>query len=364
MKKKNSYIELLRFLMCIVIIIHHSESVADEGTVALFPFGALAADFFFMVTGYFAYAHLVSRENSKNADGLNTMKYWMQYTLGKLKRIFPYAAVGIIGIYALDFFLPGEELSITDRLLGAQYIPFELALSTMLGAMPVDLFSLHNAPLWFLSAMFVALPLLMYLISKYRDVFMNYVIWFLPAILQAWMVVNYGGVCPWAQYSGFIYCGIIRAFANMMMGVGIYVVSRAVEKKMADADITVKFPITILELVLLAISGYEMHRLLGPYDQVVVLYMFAAILVIVFSGSSYTSKISSNVINFLGKLSMPIYCLHWGVFRYMARFYNNTFTYWESVAITFAACVVISIVMMLIIEKLVPVIKSKKQAIG
>lgn len=361
MKKKNSYIELLRFLMCIVILIHHSGFVQDEDIVMMFPFGALAADFFFMVTGYFAYAHLLGKEKSEVA-GTNTMKYWMNYTVGKLKRVLPFAAVGIVSIYALEFFWPREADPIIDRVLRLQNMPFELTLSPMLGVIPMTLYDLRNAPLWFLSAMFVALPLLMYLVSKYRDVFMHYVIWFLPPIAFCWMVTNYDGVCPWAQYSGIIYCGVIRAFADMMMGVSIYVAARALEKKLGEADITVKFPVTVCELALLALIGYEMHRMLAPYDQILVLYLIAIMLVIAFSGASLTSMINSRFINYLGKLSMPIYCMHWGVYQYVAKFLRRSLGYWGSVGVTFAICVVLSVLLMLIIDAVAKNIAAKKMA--
>lgn len=344
MKKKNSYIELLRFLMCIVIVLHHSGFLADESIRMPFPFGALAADFFFMLTGYFAYAHLLRREDNQDVYKDGTMRYWMKYTLGKLKRVLPYAALGIVAIYVLEFFWPSEEIPIVDRFMRLQNMPFELTLTPMLGVIPIDLFNYRNAPLWFLSSMMVALPLLMFLIKKYKDVFTSYLVWFLPAMLQAWMVVTYGGVCPWTQFSGIVYCGVIRAFGDMMMGCAIYIAAKALGEKLKTSGVAIKLAMTILELGMLVFIFLEFHRGLAPYDQIFVLYVIEVMLIIAMSGCSYTSKIGGPLFEGLGKLSMPIYCIHWAVYQYVARFCTGI-GYWEGIALTFGICLVISIIM-------------------
>lgn len=359
MKKKNGYIELLRFIMCVVIVLHHSGFVADSSIRMPFPFGALAADFFFMVTGYFAYAHLLKKENAESSmteKESMTMRYWMKYTLGKLKRVLPYAALGIVAIYVLEFFWPTEELPIIDRLMRLQNMPFELTLTPMLGVIAIDLFNYRNAPLWFLSSMLIALPPLMFLIKKYRDVFSSYLVWFLPALLQAWMVVTYGGVCPWTQFSGLIYCGVIRAFGDMMMGCAIYIAARALENKLKDSKAGKKVLLTILEVGMLVFILLEFHRGLAAYDQIFVLYIIELMLIITMSGMSYTSKIGGSVFEFLGKLSMPIYCVHWAIYQYVAKFIVGI-GYWEGIALTFAISVVVSTILLLVIAS----IGKKKQ---
>ena len=48
MTKKNTYIELWRFVFCCIILIHHSGSIGNANTNYLFPAGFLAVEF-----GYF-----------------------------------------------------------------------------------------------------------------------------------------------------------------------------------------------------------------------------------------------------------------------------------------------------------------------
>lgn len=342
--------------MCIVIVIHHSGFLADATTRMMFPFGALAADFFFMVTGYFAYAHLLKKEKADDIIKAAPMKYWMSYTLGKLKRVLPYAALGIVGIYVLEFFWPTEELPIIDRLMRLQNMPFELSLTPMLGVIPIDLFNYRNAPLWFLSSMLIALPVLMFLVSKYRDVLTSYVVWFVPALLQAWMVITYGGVCPWTQFSGILYCGVIRAFGDMMMGCAVYIAARALEKKLENSGVVKRILLTICELGMLVFILLECHRGLAAYDQILVLYVIELMLIITMSGKSFTSKVQGKFFDYLGKLSMPVYCIHWCVYQYVALFCVGI-GYWAGIGLTFAICVVLAIVLMTIIDS---VSRSKK----
>ena len=51
-KVKNGYIELCRFLFCVMIVIHHNAQDFETGTV--FPSGFVAVEFFFFISGAFS----------------------------------------------------------------------------------------------------------------------------------------------------------------------------------------------------------------------------------------------------------------------------------------------------------------------
>lgn len=353
MKRKNSYIELLRFIMCLVILVHHSGFVRAVDSSIILPFGALAADFFFMITGYFAYAHFTKSEQKSEDKNCISMKYWMGYTINKLKRVFPYAAFGIIIIYALEFFRPAIETPLPERFIKLQNIFFELTVMPMSGVMPIDMMSYRNSPLWFLSAMLIALPILMYLISRYKDLFTGYIVWILPALIYAWMTVKLNGICSWTEYSGFLYGGVIRAFADMMVGCAIYIAAKAIEERADSIGMTGRVLITALELLLLCIALFEFNRILSSYDQIFVIYVMAVMLAITLSNVSLTAKIDNKFINYLGSLSMPVYCLHWGVYQYVARgMLRIKLSYVQGVMITLIICIVVAVVMKTVLNKI------------
>ena len=99
--KKNNYIEFLRFLFCSIIVVHHSSN--------LFPSGAFAVEFFYIVMGYFAIKHIED-------DGTNFgMTSSAKYTVNKLLRLAPYTTIAIIGAYLLEFF-QDKSMSLVDRI--------------------------------------------------------------------------------------------------------------------------------------------------------------------------------------------------------------------------------------------------------
>lgn len=51
-KLKNGKIELLRFIMAVIVMFHHSHYLNNNSSI-LFPRGSLAVEFFFLISGYF-----------------------------------------------------------------------------------------------------------------------------------------------------------------------------------------------------------------------------------------------------------------------------------------------------------------------
>ena len=347
-KKKNNYIELCRFIFCIVIFLHHSGFVSATGLSAVFNYGSLGADFFYIVTGFFAMAHV-----SKIAkDSIpQKMEYSMRYTINKLIKVFPYAAIGSISIYGLEFVWSNAQLSLSDRILNLQNIPFELFMTPMSGTIPVNLLSYRNAPMWFLSAMTMALPVLMFLALKYEDVFKHWMTIFLPPLIFCLLIHNTEGVVNWDYYMGFFYAGVLRAFADMMLGFLAFYVSAMVREKLNINIQAVKIIITTGEVLLLLSVLYTCNRNLNGYDQVLTIYAFVLMIILCTSNISYTGNLPGNkIFGFLGKMSMPMYCLHWAVYKYVALIAVD-FSYWEKVAIAFINTFVAAFVFVFIIDK-------------
>lgn len=353
-KVKNNYIEICRFLFCCMIFLHHSGFVSDTGISYIFPYGSLGADFFYIVTGYFAMVHIIRLSEDINGK----MEYAMHYTIKKLFKVFPFAAIGSLSIYALYFFAPETEMSITDRIFNLQNIPFELFMTPMSGTIPVNIATYRNAPMWFLSAMAIALPLVVYLALKYMDVFKNWIVWFIPPMIYAYLIYHTEGVVTWDYYTGFLYAGVLRAFADMLLGCTVYVFADILRKKMLNKKSGQKalednrlfrFAATLFELILLGGIIYYCNRTLNGYDQVFTIYVMVIVLTISLSGISYTSSLGgSRFIGILGSLSMPIYCIHWAVYRYVARFYTGE--YWSKIIVTFAITVILAGVLMCVMD--------------
>ena len=169
---RNNYIDLLRFLFCMIIFIHHSGHVT-RGSVTLLPSGGLVADAFFMLSGYYAIKHIsrvfMNKENKPGSEydkivG-HPMGYSVRYTLNKLLKALPYVAFGTVIIYILELVImfltdtPATMVDITSRIRDMIIEITYLPLTGIMG--PIDPMKYRNTPMWFLSAMFIALPLVM-----------------------------------------------------------------------------------------------------------------------------------------------------------------------------------------------------------
>lgn len=341
---KNNYIEFIRFILCIIILVHHSGFVSIDGTT-FFPSGGLAADAFFMITGYFTIRHL---EKTDVANGY--MEYSMKYTLKKMLRLLPFAAAGVLITYLYFIVKSPSESTLMDYIINLQNLPFELTLLPMTGVANVDLGVYRNAPLWFLSSMLVALPIIVYIATRFKDVFKNYLVWFVPMFIQGYMVQTFGGACPWQQYSGFFYSGVLRALAGITMGGAIFYASVALGRKLEDTKVATRILLTIVEIGLFIFSIYYFHRKLTGYDEVFTLYMIGVMLTLAFSSATFTSKMQGKLWGFLGKLTLPIYCMHWGIYQWVAA-YAGGLGYVPCIGLTFVICAILSVALIILADR-------------
>lgn len=338
MVKKNQFLELLRFIFCLIIIIHHSAFVSGGATFRFEYGGQYAVEFFFLLTGAFAMKHLLSGNPKEDS-----MVYSLDYTLKKLKRIFPYACVGIVLCYAWYFVQADWSKGLKDTLWGRWNILFELTFLPMSGVMDINLNNYLNSPLWYLSVVLLGLPLIMYMAIKLKDLYSHYLSWVLPLFMHAYLLQKYGTIAGWGTYTGSMYFGVIRGVADMMLGSFLYIFANAISSgtlsfdkaslgnsnsdKKASKDSDKSFIFTIVEIILLAFSVYMFSSNVNEgYTYEFAVIVMALAIGISLSGKSYTSEIGNKfkglgmVFSHLGKLSLPMYCLHWPVYRFVSEY--------------------------------------------
>ena len=78
--------------------------------------------------------------------------------------------------------------------------------------------------------------------------------------------------------------------------------------------------LTILEILLL-ISIVVFARIgVHGFGELGVIYLIWLMLIITFSGLSYTTEIRIKNISAISMLTLPVYCIHWGIYRYVATY--------------------------------------------
>lgn len=290
MNKHNYMVDFCRFLAIGIIMTHHSYIMGYNGD---YPFarGWAWVDYFFMLTGYFTIAHFKRKPPKPSTYGRTAV----DYTLNKFKSFMPLAIVCILIQYIVVVY-QSHPVDWVATLRGFINMPYEmLMLSSIFGFNP------NLSPLWFVAAMFITLPILCYVVTRFEDAW--YILSFLlPMIYYGKYGVNTVRDWPMEMY---------RAFACMAFGTFCYYVAeRLREREFSNLG---KFGLTVLE-VLSLILAVDLTRKPEP-ELVFVVLLFPIQLSIMMSGESFTARINNKMINYLlrwlGSLSMPMFILHW-----------------------------------------------------
>lgn len=290
MKKHNYMVDLCRFLAIGIIMTHHAYIMGYNGDYA-FERGWAWVDYFFMLTGFFTIAHFKNNRPEEGTYG----KTAVDYTLNKFKSFMPLAIVCILIQYVVVVY-QSKPTDWVMALRGFINMPYEmLMLSSVFGFNP------NLSPVWFVAAMFITLPILCYVITKFADAW--YILAFLlPMIYYAKYGVNTVRDWPMEMY---------RAFACMAFGTFCYFVAERIKEKQWNHFTRVLLTVGEIAALLLAV---DLTRKQEP-ELVFLVLLFPIQLSIMMSGESYTARISNRVITsflkWLGSLSMPMFILHW-----------------------------------------------------
>ena len=128
MKKRNGKIDFLRLFFAVIIVLHHSRYVLGYEE-SIFIGGALAVEFFFIVSGYLMMAHIAKLEGAKrpaarldagnesNVSGVDDMRlgsetyhYLMRKIRGFLSEFLFAVVIGFLFTAAAERWSAAETL--------------------------------------------------------------------------------------------------------------------------------------------------------------------------------------------------------------------------------------------------------------
>lgn len=295
-KTRNGYIDLLRFVAaCIIMYFHFGKApfLRLDGTWGSFPSGALFVEFFFMLSGYFAISSFHASGSSLNIG---------KFMLKKYVHFLPYTILATILGYTKVFLL--SDLSFKQILSRSFMAPFDALLWSNTGANLVG----YMGVFWYLSAMLITMPLILYAARKFPSFFREYMVWVVPLFLYGIIIRNLGTL----RTADWIF-GNLRAIAGMLLGCGIYYAVQALPKRAFSAS--QKTLLTILELLFLgvAIAFCTVASFSKTYLDIFCVLMLFLTTAITLSGKSWTCRIHGKFFTFLGKLSLPLYCVHYPI---------------------------------------------------
>lgn len=286
-------IELMRFIGIFLIMGHHLYLIGFTDNY-LFKNCWVWVDFFFILTGAFTYRHFEKSALITEQFGSEALAY----TYSKFARFFPMTILSVI----IMCFLRYRDLLFQNgwRLFFATiaYTPFEMCYLSSSGIV-----SALNAPIWFLSAMFITLPMIVFLIQKHRE------LWKVASFSLPIMYFGYKGVNTERVWPN----DIIRAFVCMALGTMAFMLAERIREYIVISNFRKVFcSFAEIMCVFLAIYISAMNKscinLMEP--------LFVILIALLLSQSTLTAAFK-NALNkicvVLGKISMPMFIFHWCV---------------------------------------------------
>lgn len=203
-------LNLIKFFCAIGIVwLHQGEITGDYN----FPFATngILVELFYSITGLLTYKHFYyQKDNSENI---------MLYSAKKYIRLFPYSCISIIGCYLVTNFAIILEGNIHEVIYEARDLPLELLLLRS-AVTDITRFKIYNGILWFLSALFIVLPLFCFLCTVWK----KYALMISVFFCELWYIGSN------VNRSAQGWKGLCRAMAGLMLGIIIFHTAKYIQK--------------------------------------------------------------------------------------------------------------------------------------
>jgi len=298
---KNYFVEYCRFIGTLVIVSHHVIFLTPDYSRPYFFGGWIFVEFFFLLTGYLTTAHF-------DKEPITDVNQIFTYPLRKIKRLMPYAVCGILLSYAVANCRPGLGLYQRIKLL----IDIPLNALLLYPSFEGSAINVFNGQLWYVSEILYVLPLVILLLIKCKKVYQYYICWIVPILAYAISLHLYGTI----PNVGFI-ASLNRGIGGLMLGSAVYYLVCFLKSSYPIARRKRVFTV-IGQLCLLFIA---LSQIWWSYWDASVEAIFLVIVLIASAflseGAFFHSEGCKKLCDHLGRLSMPIFCIHTAVMEFI-----------------------------------------------
>ena len=349
--KRNGKIELMRFVMCIFVIIYHAEDSINFNhlprffdLITLSKHGCIGVEFFFVLSGFFMAKAAEKDYLSKLRRGVNdTVNFFFKRFAG----VIPFQIISFFIIYIIYNIL--HKPAFTEAMMDLfESIP-DLLLFSMIGVP----YEAYNGVAWYLSAMLIGFIVIYPWLRCYYYKFSRFFAPIISFLLLLFLFFSSDPIRLSGVYKmyGFIRVANIRACAELLLGVVSFELSKKLGKlRLSESMRKVLFAVEIILILSLIIYVFSP---LSEAWQFLFLFVCAAFITLALSGaSSGNEKFDKRWIYYLGKLSLPVYLIQYA-FMNIAKFYLKSLPFGLYNALIVAAAVIFGMILMPLGNKLV-----------
>ena len=301
-KPRNNLVELFRFIYSLLVLGYHVQMSYEDDVYDIFENGAIAVEFYFLLSGYFLARSLEKLSKDEKTNIFLKVYYFMKNKVTALLNVHFLAIVAIIIIIAccdtdsfLDKFLPG--------------IP-SIFLVHMIIVWSPDFNKALIVPEWYISSMLICMLFMVIIYLLFTKILKGiYATTILIGVVCIIAIIT-GLATNWAFNQNMVYN--LRAWAEMNIGMFSYYVSISIKDKTYSNGIDIL--LKVVELI-----AYIVPAILGiiPYNLDFKSYILGVIFI--FVGVFITFAEKGNIIHnekvnmvfgYLGAISLPIYLFH------------------------------------------------------
>lgn len=303
---RNGTLEFLRFVFCICILLFHIEkeffglSSLDNGVgFGLFTHGAMGVEFFFILSGLFMAKSIDSKRNKDETIDIGEDSW--KFLINKYKGFFLYHIIAFVILFIVTIII--NEYSFSKIVITfIDSIP-SIFLLQMTG---IPCTSLNHIE-WYLSAMIISMAIIYPICKKYFNLFIKYIAPICSILILGYLGYTYGYLTGVNVWTGFAFKGLVRGFAEIMLGTFAYYLSKKLSNYKNNLN-KYRLFITIIECLLyISVILFMVLTVNEKYEFTALIAIFFGI-VISYSDISHSNKLFNNKLcYFLGKFSLPVY---------------------------------------------------------
>lgn len=328
MKVRSGNADILKFIAALMLMQHHVYHIGIA--VGTYPFydAWIMVEMFLMITGFYTARHF----DGRNSD--NREKEAVRYTIKKFLPLLPYSIVVCFLGWAMNTIV---------NMIQYKSVETQVFFLDFLENCPLEMMMLSDtytrpliAPVWYLSALLMVFPFFVRFVQSRNRYLIMIVSFFAPIMYYGW--VDFGtDAFPHDMF---------RAFAGLLLGALLYEISYVFGEGIAKIP---KILLTIWEVLALLFVIIGCQHNLGRY-RLYVLCIFLGLQVLL-PGFSYSANLKGKFWNYLGKLSMPIFMIHWFVGTVVSML-SKTYLWGESfrLVVYYGVTLAVSAVFMCVLD--------------
>ena len=204
----------------------------------------------------------------------------------------------------------------------------------------------YDPPLWYVTYLLLFLPLLIILMTKVEKIYKYFLCWFVPIMFFSLDIIYMNKIAIW---EGGIF-QVLRGTADLIMGSALFFVINYYKRDNNIPQKTVRILSTVGFLGFVWITVFFRN---GGVDisAEILGYLFIVMVLILLNNRNYIDNyFVYSICIHMGKLSLPIYCLHFPIQEWIQMLMPSK-SYWWKLGMSILCSILISEIMIVICEK-------------